>query len=477
MTSKTHTPGRGVTGRDAASITIGAGSAFLRVDPASDQPFTGELRPLSRIGTVQPDTVVALMHPGKAVELRYPGDTLMPGWRLFRPPVQVLPVSTVRVPLRAVVSSLTTFDEHAVDEVTLRVSVQLADNDGFAVVLDLIEKHGHRFGTYLMDDLQAKIESAVRGAFRLNTLSVLRRALSGILEERWLPPTFADGALVRRSMSVAEVRWPVSGLGAVGVQPIPTAAEPTINQFELSMDARLRRLWVAHCPVQLAGIAGAQIDGAATVVAACEQELGAPDFERLRDAFADLYADPGLVLVVTGVRDYADVVRGWLGQVDDRHVRLLGVDVVRRSDTLRIHLGSALARPGEADRGRPSTYGSEAEALRRLLPHRRIEFEAADTAMTAVVSLDSEEISPVDIGSSGPSPKSEPGRESHHSLRWAWVPAIISVAVNAIFLVAWWLPEFSNFPGHQAALTQLWPLATKELTSAGQPVVQAQVGS
>lgn len=96
--------------------------------------------------------------------------------------------------------------------------------------------------------------------------------------------------------------------------------------------------------------------------------------------------------------------------------------------------------------------------------------------MTAVVSFDREEISPVDIGSSEPGPEPEPGRESHHSLRWAWVPAIISVAVNAIFLVAWWLPEFSNFPGHQDALTQLWPLAAKELTSAGQAVVQAQVG-
>ena len=95
--------------------------------------------------------------------------------------------------------------------------------------------------------------------------------------------------------------------------------------------------------------------------------------------------------------------------------------------------------------------------------------------MTAVVSFDSEELTPVDIGSPGPSPKSEPGRESHHSLRWAWVPAIISVAVNAIFLVAWWLPEFSNFPGHQAALSQLWPLATKEVTSAGQAAVEAQV--
>ena len=157
-------------------------------------------------------------------------------------------MSTVRIPLRAVVSSLTTFDEHAVDEVTLRVSVQLAEHDGFAVVLDLIEKHGPRFGAYLMDDLQAKIESAVRGAFRLNTLSVLRRALAGILEERWLPPTFADGALVRRGMSVAEVRWPPPAHSAVGSQPAPTAPEPTINQFELSMDARLRRLWIARCP-------------------------------------------------------------------------------------------------------------------------------------------------------------------------------------------------------------------------------------
>ena len=75
----------------------------------------------------------------------------MPGWRPFRPPVQVLPVNTARIPLRAVVTSLTTFDEHAVDEVTLRVSVQLADADGFAVVLDLIEQHGPRFGTYLME--------------------------------------------------------------------------------------------------------------------------------------------------------------------------------------------------------------------------------------------------------------------------------------------------------------------------------------
>ena len=243
-------------------------------------------------------------------------------------------------------------------------------------MLDLIERHGPGFGALMVADLQTKIESAVRGAFRLNNLSVLRRALAAILEERWLPPTFADGALVRRGLSVADVRWPSGGSGTLPASRPPSVPESTITQFELSMDARLRRVWAARSPIQLAGIAGAQIEGAATVVAACDQPPGALEVEQLREAFSELYDDPNLVLAVTGTRDYADVVRGWLEQVDHRPVVLLGVDVVRSRDTLRIHLSSALARAGAATRGRPSGTGSEAEALRRLLPHRRVEFEA-----------------------------------------------------------------------------------------------------
>lgn len=353
-----------------------AESGMLRVEPASEQPFTGELRALNRIATVQPDTVAAVISPSKPVLLRYPGDTLMPSWRPFRPPLQVLPVNTAVIPLRATVTSLTTFDEQAVDEVSLRLSVQLVERDGFAVVLDLLDRHGPRFGAQLLADLQAQIESAVRGAFRLNNLSVLRRALAAILEERWLPPTFAGEALVRRAMSVAEVRWPSGGSGPLPAARPPSVPESTITQFELSMDARLRRVWATRSPVQLAGIAGAQIDGTATVVAACEQPPGAHEIEQLREAFSELYDDASLVLAVTGTRDYADIVRGWLEQVDHRPVVLLGVDVVRSRDTLRIHLSSALARAGAATRGRPSGTGSEAEALRRLLPHRRVEFEA-----------------------------------------------------------------------------------------------------
>jgi hypothetical protein len=362
--------------REGSDHSPTGGSGALHVEPAVDQPFTGELRPLNRIGTVQPETVAVLISPSKPLELRYPGDTLMPGWRPFRPPLQVLPVSTAKIPLRAVVTSLTTFDDHPIDEVTLRVTVQLAERGGFAVVLELFEQHGPALGAYLMEQLQTKIESSVRGAFRLNNLSVLRRRLAGILEERWLPPSFAGGALVRCGLSIAEVRWPSITDGFSPATTRASAPEPTINQFELSMDARLRRLWLSQCPVAVAGIAGAQVDGSATVVAACETAPDAYERERLRQGFADLFDDPTLVLAVTGAQDYADIVRGWLDQVDHRNVTLLGVDVVRSSDTLRIHLSRPLDVGQTTVRGRPGPTGSETEALRRLLPHRRVEIDA-----------------------------------------------------------------------------------------------------
>jgi hypothetical protein len=101
--------------------------------------------------------------------------------------------------------------------------------------------------------------------------------------------------------------------------------------------------------------------------------------------------------------------------------------------------------------------------------------------VTAVVSFDREGEAPLGVGPRDPNPGPERRRRgrtgrSSASLRWCWLPAIFSLSVNAIFLVAWWLPEFGNFPGHQAVFAQLWPLASPELTSAGQPLVSAQVG-
>ena len=95
--------------------------------------------------------------------------------------------------------------------------------------------------------------------------------------------------------------------------------------------------------------------------------------------------------------------------------------------------------------------------------------------MTAVVSFDREDEAPLESGPPGAVPE-RPDPPSRRGFPWCWLPAVISVGVNCVFAVAWWLPEFSRFPRHEAVLTQLWPLATKELVSAGQPVVDAQLG-
>ena len=64
----------------------------------------------------------------------------------------------------------------------------------------------------------------------------------------------------------------------------------------------------------------------------------------------------------------------WLDQVDNDNVNLRAVESLRDGDLLRITLDSPLASPEQAHPGRPSLNGSEVEALRRLLPHRHIEF-------------------------------------------------------------------------------------------------------
>lgn len=106
--------------------------------------------------------------------------------------------------------------------------------------------------------------------------------------------------------------------------------------------------------------------------------------------------------------------------------------------------------------------------------------------MTAVVSFDRRQLTPVDPQAPDPAPDPErrralrrprdPRDRGRGSLRWAWCPALISVSVNAIFLIAWWAPEFGEFAGRDAILGQLWPLVSAEVTSGGRAVVPAQAG-
>ena len=60
------------------------------------------------------------------------------------------------------------------------------------------------------------------------------------------------------------------------------------------------------------------------------------------------------------------------------------------------------------------------------------------------------------------------------ALQLVYVPALITVVVAWVFFVMHWLPELRGLPGMIPLLEQLAPLASKELSSQGQPVVSSQ---
>ncbi len=368
----------------------------MTTDAPVDQPFTGQTRELNRLVRVQPGTVLVVFPPGERPKVRHPGETVLPTWNPFQYASLALPVTTGLVPLTMVVSDLTTLDNHVIEHVTLKVTVQLLDAGDFAAVADLAAEFGDTFGVYLMQELQTKIESTVRGAFRMNRLADLRRhTVAAVLEERWVPTSFANGTLVRRGLTVVDVAWPqptadtrIEGHADAGhprgagrpderpPQPRPAVTPPAASAtyLELSLDARLRRVWWSGSMVPLLGIAGAMVGAEATVVAVCSGPPGDYDLPRLQGAFSELYGQRTTCLVVSDAADYASLVASWLEQVDDDNVNLRAVESLRDGDLLRITLDRPLASPEQAHPGRPSLNGSEVEALRRLLPHRHIEF-------------------------------------------------------------------------------------------------------
>lgn len=73
----------------------------------------------------------------------------------------------------------------------------------------------------------------------------------------------------------------------------------------------------------------------------------------------------------------------------------------------------------------------------------------------------------------------DPGAEQESGLsaqQIAAIPLIISVLVELIYFVAYWIPETSAVPAHQWWLSQLSPLTSTWLTSLGNPQVPVQAG-
>jgi hypothetical protein len=367
-------------------------------EPALGMKLTGEPHPLDRMVNVQPNTVVVLFEQDTAPRLKFPGEYLTPGLLPSLRPVQVLAVNTAPVDLDVTVDHLVTMDGHDIEKCTVRVTVQLTERDRYASVTGLAAEYGTELEAHLLQRVESDVVAGMHAAVKMNRLADLRRpTVQQELAERWLPRSFAGGTLVRRDFDVREISWPKDGPLSV---PIPQTKSPKVEApgsaarpapspiaraastplvMDLSMDARLRRVWRRYADPELRGIAGAKIGNFATVIAVVDREPGAYEGSRVREAFGNYYEDRSVHFVAAVADTYEDLVRAWFKQVDGSPGRLVSVRSFDEESVLRIGVDQALRSAEERARGLSVGSQSDREALRRLVPHERVEFVAADT--------------------------------------------------------------------------------------------------
>jgi hypothetical protein len=391
--------GRVVTDRQPPTAPSSPEKSAAVVEPALGMKLTGDPHPLDRLVSVQRNTVVVVFEQDSVPRLKFPGEYLTPGLLPSLRPVQVLAVNTAPVELDVTVDHLVTLDGHEIERCLVRVTVQLTDRDNYAPVAGLAAEYGTELEAYLLQRVETEVAMEMHAAVKMNRLADLRRqTVQQVLADRWLPRSFAGGALVRREFAVVEVSWPKDSAASVQIAqtsasevdktpsafkppPVARAASTSAAPFvtELTMDARLRRIWRRYAEPELRAIAGAKVGNSATVVAVVDREPGAYEGSRLREAFGNYLEDRNVHFVAAVADSYEDLVRGWFKQVDGSPGRLVSVRSVGDDSVLRIGVDHALRSAEERTRGLSVGTQADREALRQLVPHDRVEFVAADT--------------------------------------------------------------------------------------------------
>jgi hypothetical protein len=193
----------------AARARADAGAAPTR-DPAAGATghplgtrLTAPPEPLTLLTRVRPGTLAVLLRPGRPAELRQPGSVLVPPV-LARPtaPVQVQVLSTAPVHLDVSVTDLVSLDGYPLEAVGLRLRLQLDAGDP-AARARLATQHGAELEPVLLGHVQREVVAAVRGAVAVNRRADLHRlGTRRVLEDRWLPTSFAEGILLCRDATV-----------------------------------------------------------------------------------------------------------------------------------------------------------------------------------------------------------------------------------------------------------------------------------
>ena len=122
----------------------------------------------------------------------------------------MLVVNTAPVNLDVTVSRLHTADGTLVDEVKLRVTVQLSANDRYRAVAELASAHtGRGFEAHLLERVRLEVAAEIHAAVTMSLIDDLRGdRLQQVLAGRWQPRGFAGGALVRLGYQVEGLAVP-----------------------------------------------------------------------------------------------------------------------------------------------------------------------------------------------------------------------------------------------------------------------------
>ena len=198
-----------------SSLVHRVASGQTRAHLAQDAPgavgieslrLAGALQPLDRLATVRAGTVALLFAAGMPPQLQVPGDHLRPRLRSTRDPTQVLVLSMAPVALDVSTDQLRTLDGSDIDNTVIRVTVQLAADDGHRALLDLAAEFANDLEAELLRQLHREVLAAARTAVGMNRLADVRRlTLTELLASRWLPESFAGGVLARRDVAVADL--------------------------------------------------------------------------------------------------------------------------------------------------------------------------------------------------------------------------------------------------------------------------------
>jgi hypothetical protein len=209
----------------------------------------------------------------------------------------------------------------------------------------------------------------------MNTFAVLdRQTIATVLEDRWLPRTLAGGALTRTELEVAAEHWHEEDLASRTPDASPDVVEEqgarpqNRARVELSVDARLRRVWRRRLDFEPLGIAGARVNSHSTVIAVVDREPPAYETQELLEDFGAVYDDKSPSLVVVKADSYESIVKGWFRQLEVGTGLLAEVRADETRDRLVVTLPQKLSHPRWQ-----GPDGSQVTALRRLLPYQVVD--------------------------------------------------------------------------------------------------------